>query len=185
MIGCFYMLMINIATCSVISKSRGDTTRMNEFSHCCWWSDCNGIASHILSITNITASLKESAISSKDIWTCSHGTRKWDQREVWPGDKAKQIYTCTPFSRQVFPEESLSLAYNDELATTLESWTHVPRPATINIAEYVLVVHRLVFSSSTINLSTCDSSIIFEVQLLIASHKQFRGEGSGGQSPQF
>ena len=32
--------------------------------------------------------------------------------------------------------------------------------------------------------STPDSSTIYALQLLIASHKQFRG-GSGGQSPQF
>ena len=40
----------------------------------------------------------------------------------------------------------------------------------------------LVFSLSTIDSSTRDSSIIFALQLLIASHKQLRG-GSGGQSP--
>ena len=43
---------------------------------------------------------------------------------------------------------------------------------------------QLVFGSSTIDVSTRDSSIIFALQLLIASHKQLRG-GSGGQSPQF
>ena len=43
------------------------------------------------------------------------------------------------------------------------------------------MLKRLVFSSSTIDLSTLDSSIIFVLQLLIASHKQFR-RGSGGQS---
>ena len=40
----------------------------------------------------------------------------------------------------------------------------------------------LVFSLSIIDLSTRDSLIIFALQLLIASHKQFKG-GSGGQSP--
>ena len=40
----------------------------------------------------------------------------------------------------------------------------------------------LVFGLSTINSSTHNSSIIFALQLLIASHKQLRG-GSGGQSP--
>ena len=40
----------------------------------------------------------------------------------------------------------------------------------------------LVFGSLTINSSTRDSSIIFALQLLIATHKQLRG-ASGGQSP--
>ena len=44
------------------------------------------------------------------------------------------------------------------------------------------MLKRLVFGSSTIDSSTHDSSIIFALQLLIASHKQFR-RGSGGQSP--
>ena len=39
-----------------------------------------------------------------------------------------------------------------------------------------------VFSLSTINSLTHDSSIIFALQLLTASHKQFRGV-LGGQSP--
>ena len=40
----------------------------------------------------------------------------------------------------------------------------------------------LVFGLSTIDSLTHDLSIIFALQLLIASHKQFKG-GSGGQSP--
>ena len=40
----------------------------------------------------------------------------------------------------------------------------------------------LVFGSSTIDSSTCDSSVIFAFQLLIASHKQFGGV-LGGRAP--
>ena len=41
--------------------------------------------------------------------------------------------------------------------------------------ELRFIKRGLVFGSSTINSSTCDSSIISALQLLIASHKQFRG----------
>ena len=43
-------------------------------------------------------------------------------------------------------------------------------------------LHGVVSGSSTPDSSTRDSSTIYALQLLIASHKQFRG-GSGGRSP--
>ena len=42
-----------------------------------------------------------------------------------------------------------------------------------------------VFGSSTIDLSTHDSSIIFALQLLIASHKQFKGGFWGAEPSSF
>ena len=51
----------------------------------------------------------------------------------------------------------------------------------VTILDYKIKIW-LVFGSSTIDSSTRNSSIIFALQLLTASHKQLRG-GSGGQSP--
>ena len=47
----------------------------------------------------------------------------------------------------------------------------------------VMLSHWVVSGSSTPDSSTPDSSTIYTLQLLIASHKQFRGVLGGGAPP--